>query len=292
MIKNNNNWCCRVAPSLGELEATHQEIWGTKDYVYSEDKDKPTCFFGLYDLRDYIALWKHKGEKYILWAGSDLENLVNGFTFNDGKLKWLSKIFNGLPKFLMNMLRYNCIHYVEDKDEERKLASLGIRAKIVPSFLGKIDDFSVSYKQERRPNVYLSAHPDRENEYGFGLIEELAEELPHIRFHLYGAGWKSEKENIICHGLVSKEQFNKEIKNYQCGLRLNKSDGFSEITAKSVLMGQYPMTYLEYPMIPSFNNREELIELLSALSDMDRPNYQARNYYLIYLNRYPWNICQ
>jgi len=288
-----NEWCCRVAPSLGELESTHQEVWGTKDYNYKEDKYKSTVFFGLYDLRDYLSVWRHRGEKAILWAGSDIENLINGFVFNDGKLRLISRLFGGLPKFLMDSIKYDCQHYVEDKDEYQKLERIGIKSRIIPSFLGKISDFPVSYRPSATPNVYISGHQGREDEYGFGLLKEIAIKLPDLIFHIYGGekqAYKDYPDNVVWHGTIYKEEFNREIKNWQCGLRLNKSDGFSEITAKSVLMGQYPITYLDYPMIPHFKDFDNLIELLSALKDMDKPNYQARDYYFLHLNRYPWSF--
>ena len=279
---------CYMAPSLGGLEATPAEAWGTEPYKIFKDRNEPTVFVGLYDLRDYLVLYQHRGEKYVLWCSGDIDNLLAGFVLNDGKLQLISKIFKGLPSSFMDMLRYECSHYVEDDDEAEKLKSLGIRARVAPSFLGKIEDFPISYKQRQRPNVYLSGHPDREEEYGFFFVEELAKELPDVNFHLYGAEYCSSFPNLISHGIVPKSLFNADIKSFQCGLRLNKSDGFSEITAKSVLMGQYPITYLTYPLIPSFKKKEELVELLSALKEMDKPNFLARDYYLLHLNSFPW----
>jgi hypothetical protein len=59
---------------------------------------------------------------------------------------------------------------------------------------------------------------------------------------------------------------------YQCGLRLNKFDGFSEVTAKSVLMGQYPITTIKYPHIDTAYDPKELIRLLSLLKYRMEPN--------------------
>lgn len=281
---------CRIAPSLGELEADHTEVWGTFEYT-SNDLNQPTCFFGLYDLRDYLALRRHRGKKWILWAGSDLENLRHGFIFNDGKLRLLSKIFRGIFRtWLIKVLR-TADHYVEDEDEAMKLMAFGIESKIVPSFLGKIEDFPVHYHRPLdRPQVYISGHPGREDEYGFEIVRRVADRVRTCDFHIYGSmpSWNSHPVNITLHGKVPKEQFNSEIQNYHCGLRLNASDGFSEITAKSVLMGQYPITRLEYPLIPNFENEDELVSLLSSITEMRKPNHRARTYYLEALNKYPW----
>jgi hypothetical protein len=279
---------CHWAKSLGELEATHQEAWGTTDY---ESRHFPTVFFGLYDLRDYLALSVHKGKCWVLWAGGDIENLIHGFTLNDGKLKWLGK-FLPLNWWLKGMLR-KAEHWVEDEDEAEKLKMFlpSKKINICPSFLGKIDYWSDpirEYYHKQKPDVYVSCGKDRQWEYGFDTVERIAGKC-NVVFHLYGDDWMTGHDNVIVHGRVSKEQFNKDIRHYQCGLRLNEHDGFSEITAKSVLMGQYPITRLRFEMIPQYNNDRELIEYLNSLRGCTQPNRKGRKYYLETLNRYPWN---
>src|SRR3990167_5013184 len=147
---------CRWAPSLGELENTAEEVWGTKEYDPVFHRKEPAVFFGLYDLRDYWYLWRHQGKRYILWAGGDIRNLINKFILNDGKIKKLSKLLRG-NWWLLPLLK-KCYNYVENKDEQKKLEELGIESTIVPSFLGKIEDFPLSYKWSPRPNVYISAN--------------------------------------------------------------------------------------------------------------------------------------
>lgn len=269
---------CRVAPSLGALEGTHQEVWGTEDYVYSKHKNEPTVFFGMYDLRDYLALWRHKGKKWILWAGSDLRNLEAGFIFNDGKLKWLSKILRG-NWWVLPILR-KAEHWVESSWEKDTLQKLGFHSKVQPSFMGNVKDYEISFTPGNK--VYLSASEGRQEEYGWWRIERVADSYPELEFHLYGAEWFSAHPNVICHGRVPKEQMNEEIKHMQCGLRLNLTDGFSEVTAKSILWGQYPMTVIPFPMIESAKN-------LMDITEKKEPNIVARNYYLKRLNAYPWN---
>lgn len=278
--------CCRWAPSLGELEATHQEIWGTKDYVYSEDRDKPTVFFGLYDLRDYFSLWRHRGKKWILWAGSDISNFVQGFVFNDGKLRLISKTFRG--NWWVKLILKKAEHWVENDREAQALRRQGVKVTgICPSFLGDINKFKVNYFQKKPANVYISCGKNRQLEYGFGIVERIASKLPNIIFHLYGDSWKTENKNVIVHGRVPKEQMNREIENMQLGLRLNEFDGFSEITAKAILMGHYVITKVPYQFLPRFNNDEELISLLNSLTRTYKPN-PARDYFIKIVNNYPW----
>lgn len=280
---------CRVAPSLGALEATHQEAWGTLEYD-SRYKNVPACFFGLYDLRDYLALFLHRGQKWVLWAGSDLRNLQSGFVFNDGKLRLLSKLFRGWFHAVVVAVLKDADHYVENLDEYLKLKECtGIKAKIVPSFLGKLEDWPLCYKPNKRPQVYMSVSGDRRAEYGQFFLEDVAKVLPSLDFHFYGAGSKpSQHKNMYWHGRVPKAQFNAEIKKMQCGLRLNESDGFSEITAKSVLMGQWPITYLFNQKVHQYTDADELVSLLRALKNRKKPNTRGREYYLKALNNYPW----
>lgn len=275
----------RWAPSLGALENTHQVAWGTEEY---KSRYEPTCFFGLYDLRDYIALWRHKGKAYVLWAGSDIRNLQSGFIFNDGKLKWLSKLLRG-NWWVYPILR-KAEHWVENAKEEVVLESLGIKVSgICPSFLGNINKFKIKYKYNKIANIYLSASEGRQKEYGFDVIERIAGELPFLKFHLYGAKWRTKHKNVITHGRISKEQMNKEIENYQIGLRLNEFDGCSEILVKAVLMGQYAIGKVKHPLIPSFENDLELILLLNNLRKQKEPNLKARDWYFYNLNQFPWN---
>ena len=172
------------------------------------------------------------------------------------------------------------------------------RAGIVPSFLGDIKKYPISFKQGNK--VYVSGHEGYQGEYGWGIVTMIACSLPNIEFHLYGASWQYQPlKNVIIHGKVPKEQMNKEIKEMQCGLRLNKHDGFSEITAKSILWGQYPITYLYFPYIQQYTNDNcgqpycmkclnNLIKILKTLPQKKKPNLKGREYYLKHLNKFPW----
>ncbi|KKM72328.1 hypothetical protein LCGC14_1421680 [marine sediment metagenome] len=72
------DWKCRVASSLGALEGTPYEAWGTIEYKPEIHGKDSVVFFGLYGLPDFYALWRHKGRKAILWCGSDLIFFNNG----------------------------------------------------------------------------------------------------------------------------------------------------------------------------------------------------------------------
>ena len=291
---------CKWASSLGELEGTHQEAWGTTEY---KSRSEPTVFMGMYDLRDYIALWRHKGKAWVLWCGFDIGNIRSNFVFNDGKLKWLSYLFanEGFKDFLIKHVLNKAEHWVENEAEAWQLKDIGLKVSgICPSFMGKIKDYKVSFKPGN--NVYLSANPGREEEYGWGLIEMIACALPQIEFHLVGSEWtqyRQKLKNVHVYKRMPKEVMNKMIRKMQCGLRLNKHDGFSEITAKSVLWGQYPITYLYHPKIDQYTKDDcgqpyciqglnNLIKLLKKIPKKRKANLKARKYYQRTINKYPW----
>ena len=147
---------------------------------------------------------------------------------------------------------------------------MGIEAEVLPQFFGDSNDFQPCFKPSETPHVFINSHERREEEYGVGLITEIADHVPDVKFHIYGVKFPSNQENVIYHGKVSEEQFNEEIKNYHAGLRLNKFDGNSDVVMKSVLLGQYPITYLQYPHIDCCETTETtkpLIRLLKGLKE-------------------------
>ena len=262
----------QVSSSIIPFREKAERTWNIKRYKFPKDIYEPTIFFGMYHPGDYYHFLRHLGKKIVLWAGYDIVNLLNV------KLP-IAKLFK------------NAENYVENELEQEELEKLGIEAKVRPSFVEDIDDFPVSFKPSKNPHVFMSSNISREEEYGFGIIGRIAEKVPEITFHLYG-GEILEKPvqggNIILHGRVSNERFNEEIKQYHCGLRPNEHDGFSEILAKSILMGQYPISRIKYPYIDNYNSEEELVWLLKELKNKKEPNYYARGFFRNYVNNYPW----
>jgi len=282
---------CRWAPSLGSLEATHQEVWGTEDYVWWKHWNRPTVFFGLYDLRDYVALAAHPGKKWVLWAGSDIRNLAGNFYETDGKLHKLSGAIPGFRDFIAKWLTHtNLEHWVENEAEKEALEKLGIRVTgVCPSYLGQTE-LPVKYRRQRYADAYISTGKGRQEEYGFGLVERIAGYLPWMNFHLYGDEWKTQWPNVIVHGRVPKEQMNEETSMMHIGLRFNEFDGFSEIMAKAILRGQYAVGRVAHPFVQSFTDEIDLIFKLNRIRKNKLPNFSAREWYRRNLNTFPWNV--
>lgn len=271
-------WQCRWSPTLGELEATHQEIWGTEDYV---DLQKPTVFFGCYGLPDFMAIRQHKGRKALLWCGTDIIHLTNGYWIDD------VGIIKVDPKPFCEYLNQYVENWVENEVEYKALKKLGIRSKICPSFLGDVKKFEVSFKQGNK--LYTSVSGDDFERYGWYLIPKLAKENPNIEFHCYGnieipfSPEELNMPNLIIHGRVPKEQMNAEIKEMQGALRLIEMEGFSEIVAKSILMGQYPVSVIAYPGCIKVSE-------ISRVVKISKPNLKGREWLLKNVNKYPWNV--
>ena len=229
-------WQCRWSPTLGELESDALSVWGTPPYNPEADLNEPCIWFGLYSLRDFYSIWRHKGKRAILWCGSDITHFINGYWLDDkGRIR-----INSAP--LAKWINENCDSYVENNVEMEALKKLGIRSKVCPSFLGKVEDYSVSYKWNERPKIYASISGNDFILYCWDKIEEIAAKVPWADFYLYGntESWPTKNKNVFVRGRVEKEIMNEEIKSMSCGLRLLEFDGASEILVKNLLYGGYP----------------------------------------------------
>ena len=279
-------WNCRIAPSLGGgFAGTPEEVWGTEMWGKdTADIFGNTVFFGMYGFPDFYSLWKHKGKRAILWAGSDIKHFINGYWL-DGK-----GLIRLEPEPLARWINENCDNYVENGVEHEALMVMGIESKIIPSFLGNIDDYPISYIQNNRPQVYVSVSGNNFEMYGWDVIERIADKC-NVDFYLYGntEEFITKHSNVFVRGRLPIYQMDSEIKDMQCGLRLNDFDGFSEVIAKSILWGQYPISRIGYPYVDSFKTDEDLIKLLNNLHTKHGVNTKTRDYYIKNINEFPWN---
>ena len=280
MRNEKEQWYCEWANSLGTLEDTAENVWGTLPYDENKHPDENVVFFGLYGFPSFFKLWKHKGRKVIFWAGSDIRHFLNGY--------WLDKkgeIRLDL-KALALWINAECENWVENEVEQKALAHIGIVSKICPSFLGDTDKFEISYEASNAPKLYTSISGDDFELYQWQKTMDIASQYPHYEFHFYGNTIEyphAKPPNAFIHGRVPKEQMNEEIKNMQGAVRLIPLEGFSEIIAKSLLMGQWPVSLIPYPHTLS-------IEDLPTLKYKKEPNTEGRQWVLSAINRFPWNL--
>lgn len=263
------SWRLRTSSSIYPFEAKALKTWKIENY--NQDLKCPLVYFGMYHKGDYDSLFAHLGPTAILWAGSDI-TVLKGH-------KWIQR-----------MIRWKgSDHYCENEVEQVELKEMGIEAKVRPSFLEDVNDWPVSFKATTPLKVFMTGHPDREHEYGFTIVKLLAQKFPDIEFHIYGAKVGIGMENVIEHGKVPEEQFNREIREYHCGFRPNKHDGCSEIMVKSILMGQYPITRIQYDGVWNYKDAADLIRLFEFLKKKKEPNLTVRELWIKKLNNFPWN---
>ena len=229
-----------------------EKAWGLKSWQGWQDPDKDILYFGMYEIEDYNIYHNTEGKKTIFWCGTDILYL-----------------FGNPERIRIVMENPETEHWTETEAQANELAQAGIRAHIAPSFLEDINNFPLSFKPTNKPHIWLSGHPNREEEYGFNLAKMMAVKFPDITFHLYGVDKNDNRDdcpkNVIYHGWVPNKQLNDEIKNYQGCIRANTHDGFSEVPAKTMLSGGYAITYLPYKYGWQFRTEKELEELLQRL---------------------------
>ncbi len=269
---------CRIAPSLGALEGDPNEVWGTQPYYDKLHRDEPTVFFGLYGLPDFYTLWRHRGKKWILWAGSDIRHFVSGYWLDD------TGVLKVTPKPLAKWINTYCESWVENEVEQAELKRIGIYSHVCPSFMGNVEAYGIQYRPSARPRVYASVSGDDFVLYKWAEIDQLALNHPEIEFHLYGntQPWAAVSSNVVVHGRVPKEQMNSETQQMQGGLRLLEFDGFSEVIAKSVLWGQWPISTIPYP-------HTLRVSEIGSLVNRQQNNLAGAVYYRVQLNKYPWH---
>lgn len=218
-------------------------------------------FFGMYHIMDVLRLVWHKNS-IVVWCGSDILNMQKS------------------PFLLWIVQCCNERHICENEVERRALEGLGIEVGVMPQLFDCIEESEISFKHSERLQAYLCAHEGREEEYGVFEIDLVAEFLPDVDFHIYGIEGTSTNPNVFLHGRVSDEQFREEIRKYHVAIRLNKFDGFSEVLARSAIMGQYQISRIQYPHMFHAPDADSMIEHLVRLRDKIEPNYIGREYWI------------
>ena len=259
----------KVSSSLPQFKERAERTWGLKPWEGVNDPDNELLFFGLYHERDYAVFDNFKGKKFVFWGGGDIVRLVEDYE--------RKRILKNHP---------DTEHFCENEIEAINLRNAGIEPKVVPSFLDDINKYQPIFKEGKK-KVWMCAHVEREEEYGIPLAIRMAELYQEIEFHIYGVDGESTK-NVIYHGHIPEEQLNEEIKDYHCGFRPNHHDGFSEVTAKSILLGQYPISKIEYPHVMTYKTEQDLKNCFDSLLTKTEPNLEARKYWVSVLNKFIW----
>ena len=261
-----------VSPGVRQFSEKAQRTWGLDLWSGPEDPDKDLLFFGLYQPDDYTIFENCIGNKSIFWCGSDIFRML------------------GDQNYIKLVTQPNIIHYCETEVEAVNLIKAGILPEIIPSFLGDIKDYPVSFTppiEGENWKMWLCGHPGREAEYGFNEAKELVNIFDNVEIHLYGVTGTSTNK-IFYHGLVTEEQLDKDIRKYHCALRGNFHDGISEVVLKSLFLGQYPIARLPYEGVWQYKNFGELIERVTDLQNQFEQNLKARSIWIKKINQFPF----
>jgi hypothetical protein len=268
----------RVSSSVIGFKEKAERTWGLEEWQGMNDPVKEIVFFGMYHERDLGVFEMEFDKRIIFWCGSDVSRVVQDYERR--------RILKNYP---------DTEHYCENEIEQLELHNAGLEANIVPSFLDDVNKYQPSFvlPTDRKWKIWLCAHPEREDEYGVALAKRWAEKDPELEFHIYGINKNVRDKdipNVIFHGKVPEAQLNEEIKSYHAGFRPNFHDGFSEVVAKSVLLGQYPITRIKYADIWNYENEEQLRDCWENLKKQTTSN-PARDLYLTRFNNFPF-VCK
>lgn len=253
----------RVSSSVENWRAKILSRYDAEEYRLWRDFKKPAVFFGLYHPRDWLVFMLHRGKRTAVFCGSDILQI-------------------GLAWRLLKRLKATWICENEVEAGVLKLMLGRDDIWVEPLCFSESDEFPVCYQPSDRPSVFIHINHNAEAESGWAPIERIAPMVEEISFHIYGkmGARLDAPSNVVFHGWVPEEQFNQEIRGYQAALRLHEWDGFAETLAKSVLLGQWPISRIRYPLIDSYRDEAELIEKLRDLKNKKEPNWEGHDYYV------------
>lgn len=273
----------RISISVIQFKPKLEQAWGLKEWEGIDDPDKDLLFFGLYNDRDWDIFQNYQGNRNVFWCGSDILRALQDYE--------RQRVLKISP----------AKHYCETEKEAELLRKINIEPEIIPSFLGNISEYPISFrppKDEERWKIWMCGHEHREQEYGFDQAKELAALYPDIEIHFFGVEKKYQGKpysssddlpNVFYHGQVPEKELDEMIKKFHCGFRPNINDGFSEVVVKSVLLGQPCITKIPYKFTWSYESWEVLVQLINKLrQNQIGPDYENRTKLIKELNQFPW----
>ena len=217
-----------VSKSLTKFKNRIIEKYCFSDY---RKKSLSTIFFGLYNMDDVDRLKNHKGKKYILWGGSDIDDSIPSHK------KLISKIMK---------IRVDG-HYAISKNINERLQKYKIKAKLIKFNLTDKKLFKPLRKFGDSIYIYNGNNRGREYIYGEEYYEKIVNMFKEINF-IYSVNLNKNYEQMPD---VYKKCF--------LGLRLTKNDGNANTVQEMGAMN-----------IPVIHNGEEPNSIKwSSLTDIE-----------------------
>ena len=247
---------CEGMKFYGERMMT---LYGLKPFSNNPEKD--VLFMGLYFEQDYEVYKSITGNKIVFWNGSDVSRLLDKSAYQE------------------ILKEYPAKHVCHNEQLQQELLSVGINALVQPLFFADINDYPVSFKSKEQLEVYVNAHPSREDEYGIPWAYQAALRLPEVMFYAYGVEGVN-TDNFKYMGMRPEKEVDKLMSEHQVFLRLNRHDGFSQQVIKAGLWGQPIITRQDIPHTIKVDDMLDLVEKIDALKGLVQPQTELREWLL------------
>jgi hypothetical protein len=183
-----------VSKSLNKFSDRIKINYMLSDYY---DNSLPCLFFGIYNVTDLNHFLNHKGDRYIIWGGSDINM----------EIKHHANIINLIKKERVNY------HFAISMDIKKRLDNLSFENKFVNFNLVDESLFKPVKCYGNKIYVYNGTNKGREEIYGKKYYLEVQKRIPEFEFIF------SNKMN------KTYEEMPEIYKECFIGLRLTKHDG-------------------------------------------------------------------
>lgn len=246
-----SNYQILTSESLKHLA---QRITKKFNLNFYSNTNAPTIFFGIYLDKDIKNINNHKGVKYLLWGGSDVDNID------------LLKGFKGMP---------NTINLAISKNIYARLDKMKMNPQLVKLNLVDKSLFKPVDKYGDKIFVYNGLNPGNEDKYG--NYQEIIKRFP--EFNVIYSNTLKKKYELMPN--IYQECF--------VGLRLTKNDGNANSTQELISMNIPVIHNGDDPESIKWETLDD-VELNVRYANIDRiyNNYiKEHKFIFVYCTDYP-----
>lgn len=189
-----------------------KNIYNLVDY---NNHDEPLLIYGVYDAQDYNIVKNHKGSKYIIWGGSDIDDRIKSSIHIANKIKQLKNIY----------------HFAISESLEHRIQKMGFNCERINFNLADPKIFKPVHNLNAN-NIYIynGFTAGKEWIYGKEIYQEVMKRIPEFNYIL------SNKTKVSHHEMPHIYS--------QCfiALRLTLNDGNAN-TAQELDLMQIPLVH-------------------------------------------------
>lgn len=201
-----------------------------KDYY---DKNKPAFFYGFAKKQDVEKILNHKGKKYIIFSGGDIDVL---FHIN----KNTKATYNRL-QYLKQIHSLDEVYYIPRSSfmiHDMKL--LNYKYTYIPFFANTFANFDIKPKRDM---IYFYTYPcEQKYLYGFSIVEKIKKLRPDFKFLqlTHPKTYETHKQYCLENNITTCKKNEDLIKYYQrcfVSIRLSNHDGIANSVLEMGIMG-------------------------------------------------------